>query len=115
MKKQKKSRKDIETLTDIISSSDSDILRLGVEFLPVVEKWKEIMGEEFYSQTYFSGYRRGIFYIKVPDNATINRLMYEKDRILKKLKEIINSQIIEDIFFEYEEDIVEESDDTRRK
>ncbi len=115
MKRQKKSRKDIETLTDIISSSELNILKLGIEFLPVIEKWREIMGEEFYSQTSFSGYRKGIFYIKVPDNATMNRLVYEKDRILKKLKEIISPQLIEDIFFEYEGDIGKGKDEIKGK
>ncbi len=111
MKKRGKRKRGIENIADIISSSQaSDILKLGVAFFPVVEKWKDIMGEEFYSQTSFSGYRKGIFYIKVPDNATLNRLIYEKDKIITKLREIVTPELIEDIFFELEE-ANEKSDD----
>lgn len=105
MRRRSRRKKDIEKISEVIANSPNlDILKLGMELLPILENWKEVMGEDYYRHTSFSGYRKKVLYIKTPDNATLNRLIYEKERIIGKIRELIDAELVEDIFFELEED-----------
>ncbi|MCX8065878.1 MAG: DUF721 domain-containing protein [Candidatus Hydrogenedentes bacterium] len=101
MKKQDRRKKQIENISEIMEDlPKSDVLKVGFELLPILEHWKEIMGEEYYLDTSFSGYRKGILYVKVHNNTTLDRLIYEKDRIMNKIREVIKTELIKDVFFE---------------
>lgn len=93
-----------EKLSDIISHiKQSEILRLGIELVPVWKQWKQIVGEEFADLTKPSGFRRGTLHIKVKNNSVMHRLTFEKEQILKKIKGILQKDLIEDLFFELDD------------
>lgn len=94
-----------EKLSDIISDiKQSEILRLGMELVPVWKQWKQIVGEEFADLTEPSGFRRGTLHIKVKNNSIMHRLTFEREQILEKIKGILQKDLVEDLFFELNED-----------
>ncbi len=93
-----------EKISDIIPHiKQSEILRLGVELLPVWKQWKQLVGEEFADLAEPSGFRRGTLHIKVKNNSVMHRLTFEKDQILKRIKGILQKDLIEDLFFELDD------------
>ncbi len=93
-----------EKITNIISNiKKSDIVKLGFELVPVWEKWKDIVGEEFAPFAEPSGFRRGVLYIKVRNNTIMHRLSFDRERILMTIKEILKKDLVKDLFFELDE------------
>jgi len=93
-----------EKISEIISDvKKSEVLKLSLELVPVWKQWKQIIGEEFASLTEPSGFRRGRLHIKVKNTTVMHRLTFEKEQILERIRAILQKDIIEDLFFELDE------------
>lgn len=94
-----------EKISEIFSEiSKSGLLKLSVDLVPVWEKWRQIVGEEFFPYTELSGFRRGTLYVKVKNTTVMHRLTFEKERIIQSIKEILHKDLVTDLFFELDED-----------
>lgn len=93
-----------EKISEIISNiKKSEVLKLSLELVPVWKQWRQIVGEEFASLTEPSGFRRGRLHIKVKNTTVMHRLTFEKEQILARIKEILKKDLVEDLFFELDE------------
>ncbi|MGC8738324.1 MAG: DUF721 domain-containing protein [Candidatus Hydrogenedens sp.] len=91
-------------ISEIISNiKNSEALKLSFELVPIWNQWKQIVGEEFSSLSEPSGYRRGKLHIKVKNTTVMHRLTFEKEQILRKIKEILPKDVVKDLFFELDE------------
>ena len=102
-----------EKISDIASGlSKSDAVKLGFELLPVWQRWKDIVGEEFSSVTELSGFKRGVLYIKVKNTTIMHRLTFERERIINSIQKILKNDLVQDLFFELDEQADEETNHT---
>lgn len=102
---------DPEKISDILRSGvENNLIQLGLALMPVWQHWSAIIGKDFSSLTEISGFKRGVLYVKVNDTTLMDRLVYEKERILESIREILGTEIVQDIFFELGDSPVESND-----
>ncbi len=105
----KKHKNKPEKISDIVSDlSKSNAVKIGFELIPVWQQWEEIIGKDFSSVTKLSGFKRGVLYIKVKNTTIMHRLTFEKERILNSIREKLKKNLVQDLFFELDEQADEE-------